>query len=100
MDQQAVYQPRLTDEEMKQFLMMYPYMADYPYDDIHVFWYNNIKNQGLSEEESDLDSEDKKKLDGEDRNELDDSRNSDLIKQELKRKRKRPKKKKNLNNDK
>ena len=78
---------------------MYPYMADYPYTDIHRFWYKNIKNEGLSEEESELDSEDKKKLDGEIKIENEDSRNSDLIKQELKRKRKRPKKKKNLNND-
>lgn len=90
--------PQMTKEEMKEFLSMYPYMADYPLDEIHRFWYNNIKNENLSGGSLDLNSEEIEKLEGADDN-LDESRNSDQIKQELRRKRKRPKKKKNLRKD-
>ena len=91
-----VTQPKMSEDEMKEFIAMYPYMADYPIEEIHRFWYNNIKNQNSSGDSLDLNSEEIEKLEGADANILDESRNSDQIKQELRRKRKRPKKKKNL----
>jgi hypothetical protein len=45
-------QPKLTDEELKEFFAMYPYMSDYPYEEVHKFWYKNIKNLTSSVHES------------------------------------------------
>ena len=42
-------QPRLTEEELKEFFAMYPYMSDYPYDEVHKFWYKNIRNLSSSD---------------------------------------------------
>lgn len=70
----------MQDDEMKEFLAMYPYMSDYPIEEIHRFWYNNIKNENLSDVSLEMNSEDFEKIHGIDHNLLDESRNSDQIK--------------------
>ena len=68
--------PKMTDEEMKEFISMYPYMADYPLEEIHRFWFNNIKNENMSSGSFDIDEEELKMAGAEDEI-LDESRNSD-----------------------
>jgi len=51
-DHELLKQPRLTEVELKEFFAMYPYMSDYPYEEVHKFWYKNIKNLSSSVEKS------------------------------------------------
>ena len=91
-DNRAPQQPIMTEEEKEELIELYPYMRSQPLHVIEEFW-QNINKLSDKMDDFSLAPEDIRMLE-ERQMQFDESRNSDIIKQELRRKRKRPRKKK------
>lgn len=84
----------MNDKDRKELLEMYPYMENQPEEVILNFWRNMKQLSERIGNADSLDPQDIKMLEDRDKNKFDESRTSEMIKQELRRKKKWIKKKK------